>query len=323
MYVVIIMKKHYKNFEIDSLNHPNVLLLGNGMLKLGNKGTSWNDLLSSIKTREGCVNVKSVPYAMQPEALCGVDVEDIQRRVAKNIETLDSVHPLLRELLNLPFDAVLTTNYTYEVEEVLSGKPFTSYARKKAYFALDGNTKVKHNTFVCNVVNTPDGRTIPVFHIHGEKERKHSMILSYYSYAKSLSLLTNYNKDLGNRLFECQQENINHRCKCWLDYFLVGNVWSVGFRLDVSEFDIWWAIERKARENAHHGCFKAYFDGEEKDDSPQKILLDAMDGNYRFFSVVDGDYASMYKQVIDDIKADMLKDNLKTRIICDIENKKG
>ena len=37
-------------------------------------------------------------------------------------------------------------------------------------------------------------------------------------------------------------------CQGWLDYFLMGDVHAVGFGFDLSEFDIWWAIERKSRE---------------------------------------------------------------------------
>ncbi|WP_031551725.1 hypothetical protein [Oribacterium sp. FC2011] len=292
--------------EINTTKKPNVLFLGNGMLKLSNNSTGWDDLLASISTLNNPENVKKVPYAMQPEALCGTDVEDIQRRVADNINTVSNIHPLLQELLSLPFDAILTTNYTYEIEEELSKKPFTPYARKKAFTALDGNTKVNHNTFVCNIITTPDGRTIPVFHIHGEKERKHSMVLSYYSYAKSLSLLTKYNKDLGNQLFECQQNKANHKCKCWLDYFLIGNIWSVGFGLDVSEFDVWWAIERKSREIADHGFFKAYFSGKNTDGNPQKVLLSAMRYECLFYSVRNKNYSAIYRKIIDDIKADLM-----------------
>lgn len=238
------MKKENNRFAIDTIKRPNVLLLGNGMLRLGNNGKSWEQLLDDIKLRDG-VNGKFIPSAMRPEAFCGVDVEEIQRRVSKEIETLKDVHSLLCELLSIPFDAILTTNYTYEVESVLSEKNWTERARKSAFFALDGNTKVNHNTFVCNAVVTGDGRTVPVFHIHGEKERKHSMVLSYYSYANALSRLTGYNKELGNTLYECQQDGRKLICKCWLDYFILGNVWAVGLGMDVSEFDLWWAIERE------------------------------------------------------------------------------
>ena len=298
------MKKDTQ-FEVDTIKRPNVLLLGNGMLKLGTGAQSWEKLLKSIKMRKGDFNVNGIPMVMQPEVFCGVQVEDIQRRVAETIKTADSTHPLLQELLMLPFDAFLTTNYTYEIEEILTGKPFTSYDRKKAFTALDGNSAANHNTFICNSIRTTDGRQIPVFHIHGEKERKKSLVLSYYSYAKSTSLLTKYNRDLKNNLYECQQEEKAYKCKSWLDYFLIGNVWSVGFGLDVSEFDLWWAIERKARENAQHGYFKAFITEPKEKANAQKELLEAMDCKYVFYPPKNSGYEGSYRQIIDDIKKDL------------------
>lgn len=288
---------------IDCNKVPNVLLFGNGMLKLGNSGTSWDELISKIRNRVTSDNYKCLPYAMQPEAVCGVDAEEIQRKVANEIESIDQVHPLVEKLLSIPFDAIITTNYTYEIEMVLSGGKWSSYQRKKAFTALDGNTKPNHNTYICNMVITPNGRNIPVFHIHGEYERKHSMVLSYYSYAKILSKLIDYNQKLGNSLEEHQEEKTMKECRCWLDYFLLGNIYSVGFGLDVSEFDVWWAIERKAREKAKHGVFKAYLQ-EEKGETKQSILLDAMKAEYRFIPVYGGDYEEMYRRIIDDIQSD-------------------
>ena len=303
-------RKRNALFTIEPDKRPKVLLLGNGMLKLGNNGLGWDDLLKRIRTRPGEINVKDakVPYAMQPEALCGTDVEQIQRDVANNIETLKDGHPLLKEILSLPFDAILTTNYTYEIETILTGKEWPGKnERRKAFTALDGNTKVNHNTFVCNAVRTADGRVIPVFHIHGETARKHSMILSYYSYANALSRLVDYNKNvLKNSLYEHQQENKTYQCRCWLDYFILGDVWSVGFGLDVSEFDIWWAIERKAREkNAAHGVFKAYFDGDPSVVTAKKILLEAMEAESVTIPVPGKDYVPLYQKVIKDVIEDM------------------
>ena len=302
-------KKEQFIYTIMPNERPKVLLLGNGMLKLGNKGTSWGELLAKIKIRPGNLNVldAGVPYAMQPEALCGVDVEQIQRDVASNIESLKDYHPLLVELLRLPFDAILTTNYTYEVESILSGKEWPGKRERiKAFTALDRITKVNHNTFICNSVKTPDGRTIPVFHIHGEAARKHSMILSYYSYANALSRLVDYNKNvLKDSLREYQEDEKEYLCRCWLDYFILGDVWSVGFGLDVSEFDIWWAIERKAREKAAHGRFKAYFAEQKMKDTAQKLLLEAMDADYMALPVTEGNYEIMYQDVINDIRCSM------------------
>ncbi|MCQ2521410.1 MAG: hypothetical protein MJ105_03435 [Lachnospiraceae bacterium] len=288
------------NISIDCNKIPNVLLLGNGMLKLGNTGTSWDELIAKIRSIDKDIDYSCLPYAMQPEAVCGVDVEDIQRRIATEIKDIDNPHSLLYKLLEIPFDAIITTNYTYEIEKILSGGKWSSNMRRKAFTALDGNSKPNHNTYICNVVTTTDGRYVPVFHVHGEYERKHSMILSYYSYAKILSKLIEYNKMLGNSLFEHQQEMRAKECRCWLDYFILGNIYSVGFGLDVSEFDIWWAIERKAREKAEHGKLLAYLDGEMRE-TKQSILLDAMNAKYQFVSVSDG-YEEMYNQIISDIK---------------------
>lgn len=288
------------NISIDCNKIPNVLLLGNGMLKLGNTGTSWDELIAKIRGIDKDIDYRCLPYAMQPEAVCGVDVEDIQRRIAMEIKDIDNPHSLLYKLLEIPFDAIITTNYTYEIEKILSGGKWSSNMRRKAFTALDDNSKPHHNTHICNVVTTIDGRYVPVFHVHGEYERKHSMILSYYSYAKILSRLIEYNKLLGNSLFEHQQEMRIKECRCWLDYFILGNIYSVGFGLDVSEFDIWWAIERKAREKAEHGILMAYLDGEMRE-TKQSILLDAMNAKYQFVSVSDG-YEEMYNKIIADIK---------------------
>ena len=44
-------------------------------------------------------------------------------------------HPVLKEILTLPFDAILTTNYIYEIETLLSGKelPGKNERRRKAF----------------------------------------------------------------------------------------------------------------------------------------------------------------------------------------------
>ena len=43
----------------------------------------------------------------------------------------------------------------------------------------------------------------------------------------------------------------------WLDSFILGDVYVLGFRFDVSEFDLWWLLNRKLREKTPHG--KVYF----------------------------------------------------------------
>ena len=288
---------------IDLNRIPNVLMLGNGILRL-NGGGDWAALLRDIRTPPAVdTNLDGIPYAMQPECLCGTDVEEVQRKTALSIKT-GKPHPILEELLCLPFDAILTTNYTYEIEEALTGKDWSDdKERRKAFTALDGHPKVRHNTYICNLVRARDGRDVPVFHIHGEKARKHSLILSYYSYANSVFRLIELNRKRANTYQEYQSEGKQITCLSWLDYFLIGNVYAVGFGFDPSEFDVWWAIERKAREKAEHGKLKAYIIDNPEKHLPQDVLLPAMDAELTRISDEKG-YPGAYQSILTDIQGD-------------------
>lgn len=290
------MNEKNDKIVIEPNSVPRVLFLGNGLLRLSN-GANWNDLLNKISGDQNHIDVDDVPYAMQPEALCGVDVDNIQRRTADNISDV-TPHPLLKELLTIPFDAVLTTNYTYEIETILSGKEWTKYRREKSFRILYGSAHVRHNTFVCNLVDTPDGREIPVFHIHGERERKHSMVLSYYSYANAMYRLIDYNRLLGDGLYDAQADGTDLEIRCWLDYFLLGEVYAVGFGFDTSEFDVWWAVERKAREHAEHGKLTVFMEDDPLRFQAQRKLFRAMDVNGQYIPVAGSDYEEFYREIL-------------------------
>ena len=294
-----------KELLIDLNRLPNVLMLGNGILRL-NGGGDWAALLKDIQNPPpGDTNLDGIPFAMQPECLCGTDVEEVQRKTALSIKT-GKPHPILEQLLSLPFDAILTTNYTYEIEETLTGKDWSDdKERRKAFTALDGNPKVRHNTHICNQIKTKNGKDVPVFHIHGEKARKHSLILSYYSYASSVFRLIELNRKRANTYQEYQSEGKKISCLSWLDYFLIGNVYAVGFGFDPSEFDVWWAIERKAREKAKHGKLNAFIIDNPAKHLPQDVLLPAMDMNLIRVSDENG-YPAAYQSILREIKGDIL-----------------
>ncbi len=284
---------------------PKVLFIGNGVLRLAGGG-NWSDLIHEIETAPHNDRILAkVPFAMQPEAVCGVDVEEVQRKTAAAIkDAKDDSRNTLRRLLSLPFDAILTTNYTYEIERILTGEEWTERARRKAFVALDGNSRVRHNTFVCSMISRPDGKTIPVFHIHGERMRKHSLILSYYSYANSVSRLIYLNKKRGNEYQEKQANGESFDVLSWLDYFLLGEVYAVGFGFDPSEFDIWWAIERKARENARHGIIHALLTEEHLEEKPQKVLFEAMQVDLHNFTPDHG-YQAAYEEIIEYLRKEV------------------
>ena len=75
---------------LDMTRKPRVLLLGNGLLRLAGGG-DWSALLNQLSGSEKSVNLKGIPYAMKPEALCGPDVESVQRQAAQVVLLLQQL----------------------------------------------------------------------------------------------------------------------------------------------------------------------------------------------------------------------------------------
>ncbi len=286
---------------IDLSRTPNVLFLGNGILQLAGGG-NWSSLLGKLKKNPDMeVSLDGIPLAMQPECLQGTDIEEVQRISATSIcECEKDPYGCLTRLVALPFDAILTTNYTYEIERELAGREWNETIRRRTFAALHGSPHVRNNTCICNMVPCRDGRTVPVFHIHGERMRKHSLVLSYYSYANAVSRMIELNKQRGNDYQNLQEAGETLECYSWLDYFIMGNVFAVGFGFNTSEFDVWWAIERKAREKAKHGLLHAYMISDRGFENAQRVLFDAMKVVNHEISVTD-QYSIGYQQAIQDI----------------------
>jgi len=85
-----------------------------------------------------------------------------------------------------------------------------------------------------------------IWHIHGEQRRKTSMILTHNEYIKLINKEVSYLSDRRNEYEENQDEIY---FKSWIDYFLLGELYIIGLGYDFSEFDLWWLLNRRIREN--------------------------------------------------------------------------
>ena len=120
---------------LHSARKPKVLLLGNGLLRLCG-GINWGDLLKSISGGKELDEeiIKNIPYNMQAEAMCGTAMETIRHDLAGIVGKPDNfcIAEMLKEILRYDFDCILTTNYTYEVENIFLGKEFSESRRCSA-----------------------------------------------------------------------------------------------------------------------------------------------------------------------------------------------
>ena len=227
---------------------PNVLLLGNGINR-AYKFMSWDELLQKISTNKG-IKLDSVPAPLQAVILTGDNVDVKLKEIAPDLVSLKAPYEeeiLLQEISQLPFDAILTTNYTYELEKSICNDFKLAPGKSSKYRKVsvpDSKSFARDNLFTYFELPNFDK---PIWHIHGEAAKTKTMILDHYYYGKMLSQSNSYLSALISRYKASQTAGRDFECKSWIDYFLIGNVTIVGLGLDFSEMDLWWLVNAKKR----------------------------------------------------------------------------
>ena len=238
---------------------PQVLLLGNGVNRAFGGG-SWGQLIRDISCNESLPENCALHLPMPLRAILVTgDTVGAQLRKAGDIlygKLGDPGHTdMLRVLLDMKFDHILTTNFSYELEA--AAQPDCTIHDQQLRQMLrhtDGSrhAEAKYLFYTYNQVSW-QGRNVPVWHVHGEGRKPDSMILGHYYYANLLEKITSYVRAEGARWKREQERGETPAIKSWTDAFLFGDVYVLGFGFDVSEFDLWWLLNRKKRERADTG----------------------------------------------------------------------
>lgn len=239
--------------EVSIKRPPKVLLLGNGINRVYDFA-SWDELIKSIKTKELTeeeINaVNRAPYPLQPIILTEDNVGNKMKDIASDLTGLKACEEeenLIKGFVSLPFDSVLTTNYTYELEKATI-KDFNcnvgtacKYRKKAKDDAKDFETRQLHTYF-----EILDGKK-SIWHIHGEAAKPDTMILGHYYYGKLLAKIQPYISTLKARETKANNTDGIIDVKSWVDYFMLSDIYIVGLGLDLSELDLWWLINCKKR----------------------------------------------------------------------------
>ena len=300
----------YKTFNIEE-RRPSVLVVGNGLVY--NPRFSWAELIKKVSRPEVDVSryekgntAPNVIFQLVPNTILTLATsvtEDTKRHKIYSDVLGDVTYPeneKLKQLLTFPFDAILTTNYTYEIETAIMPKyRELSSASKRKYAATTGekaDTKYLLQTYNKLSPETPD-----IWHIHGELRSPSSMILSHDEYARYIHRIMQHNEKRGHAYVKFRQEL---KFESWVDYFLLGDVYILGLGMDYSEFDLWWLLGRRLREKS--GCGKLVFYEPEKEDNYYKLLA-LKDAGIAVencgVKIIDGsEYESFYLKAIDHIR---------------------
>lgn len=313
-------RKPMKNQAVKTFNlnqsRPQVLLVGNGMTY--GTGLPWYQLIQQVvrngvdihpyeKTNQkGEVTGFHVPNTIVTLATSETDDAKRHQKYGNVFQKTNyAPNEWIKKLTALPFDAILTTNYTYELETALYPKYPALTQKSKAYYAFqtgkEDDAKYLIHTFNRIGKNNPD-----IWHIHGELRRPSSIILSHDEYARLVCGILNYNTKRGND-YEKEREAL--KFESWIDYFVMGDVYTLGLGFDFSDFDLWWLLGRRMREKTQCGKFIFYEPEKAANYYKQLALADAgAEVNTCGVTInTDDDYSKFYNLAIEDIREQITK----------------
>jgi hypothetical protein len=305
-----------------AIEKPSLLLIGSGILQAFG-GENWTDFLDSINTRKDelpRVDKIDCPSPLKAILVTGDHVDVAMKNKFADpteIKGMDqSLVLVLQGILSVGFDHILTTNYTYELETAaMHPKKLTKYKLSKMQKSTMDRAEPKYLLHTYMDLPFSDKQN-KLWHIHGEARKPESVVLGHYYYG---NLLYKIKKEV-EKIDRCRWGEENNTSASWVDAFLFGDIYCLGFGLGLCEFDLWWLLNRKAREKGNTGKM-FFYDPMVPGDFDAKLdllkLLKSTSGNpivehlsmgFEKDNMQDGDYKKFYLAAIEDIKEKVLKE---------------
>ena len=232
---------------------PKIHLLGKGINRAYDF-QSWDELIDSICTKHFTNSersiIKNAPYPLQPVILTEDHLDTQIKKISPDLSALRAAldeEKTLRKYASLPFDAILTANYTYELEKALDPTFQCMPGRKCSTRQIAYSKNGKYETEQLHTYYALGNNIPPIWHIHGEAARHRTMILGHYYYGKLLSKMQQYISPFIARYKGLTARGLDMDMHSWLDYFLIGDVYIVGLGMSLSESDLWWLVNCKKR----------------------------------------------------------------------------
>lgn len=290
-----------KPFKTDDI--PRVLLIGNGINRAFNS-SDWDKLLWDMAPndrKENWESIKKLPYPLMAVVATGDRIDVALKEQSKTMcagKVFRDQAKIMQEIVKLEADAILTTNYTYEIEQALNDEFCVFPGRSSKYRCKTSvNISKKDLNSLYQYMNITVGdKNFPVWHIHGEAAKYNSMIIGHYYYGKLLCNVEKYAAETIRRYKITERQQGEFYPRSWVDYILFGDVYIVGLGMDFSEMDLWWLINCKKR----NGKGKIYY-YEPNLNLEKRTLMETYGVENVDLGMKDKDYREYYFRVFQDI----------------------
>lgn len=279
-------------------NNKRVLFAGNGVAMRIGAANKWDEIIADLAKKytpqadPGLL--KKLPYNMQIVAATRDNVDKSMVELCQKLKEItlnEEQKSFGKRILSLPFDRIITTNYTYELERSVSeNKTF-----RCRYFEKKRERDMSLFGYIPVTVGEEEKQ---IWHIHGHACAPNSVIMGHYFYGKLLSSIQSYIPKMLKGWRMRQNIDGDFEIRSWVDSFMTDDVYMVGFGMDLCEADIWWLACCKKR---HFPDSRIYFYVPEWDlpkDDPRRILMNAYGIVIREISCPEKDFSAFYEEIL-------------------------
>lgn len=279
-------------------NNKRVLFAGNGVAMRIGAANKWDEIIADLAKKytpqadPGLL--KKLPYNMQIVAATRDNVDKSMVELCQKLKEItlnEEQKSFGKRILSLPFDRIITTNYTYELERSVSeNKVF-----RCRYFDKKRERDMSLFGYIPVTIGEEEKQ---IWHIHGHACAPNSVIMGHYFYGKLLSSIQGYISKMLKGWRMKQNLGNDFEIRSWVDSFMTDDVYMVGFGMDLCEADIWWLACCKKR---HFPDSRIYFYVPEWDlpkDDPRRILMNAYGIIIREISCPEKDFSAFYEEIL-------------------------
>ena len=255
-------------------DRPKCLLVGNGINRRFSD-PSWEAMIKEEirvnKQDYSYEEITNMPATMQIVVATADKVSSRMKTLSEqlmNLPMTEDRKQFNQELMKLPVDDILTANYSFELEmsDGMAQKKSAYSSHLRCSFDI---TDKERRLRLFQYYETRSRKRI--WHIHGDAAKPETMLMGHYYYAKQLRAIQDCVAKTVRRYKYCEKEGNPFIPYSWVDQFLTGDVFIVGFGMYLCESDLWYLLCCK---KLHFPEAKTYFYELKMNDICQRKMLE-------------------------------------------------